>query len=444
MFTRTELRLLTGVLILSLCNGLAAKSPRPLGTSVHGADSALSLRLRATLRRPKGDLVAIVLSPDSRFLAPVTKEGKTELWNTQTGQLIATVEGRTFRPYDYSDFRLLEAFSPDSRIFVTTSGKQARLWDAATGRLKHVLSSSDEMASTAFSPDGKTIATGGKYGTVSLWNAETGQSNLTLDAYSVEKYPRWRIISRTFQTSTDVQVHFSPDGRRLLTILYGQPAKLWNVATGRNEAVLGQEISNAKFSPGGRYLLTRSLAGTDLWDAESGRKRAHFTSWDTEFSPDEHWLGLVEYEGTTGLLNLKTMKVEVPLRLVENNFSSWIAFSPNGKVFVLASGLNDHSAALVDVSTGKPIADVPIVAKRGFDLISDFLKYTETLAFHPSSRILMGANQELVRFWDTKVGQQITQLPEGRGPAIFSSDGKLLATAGQDKKSVLLWDVSVQ
>src|SRR5712692_6447241 len=144
MFTRTELRLLTCALVLSLCNGLAAKSPGQLGTSVHGADSALSLRLRATLSRPKGDLIAIVLSPDARFLAAVTWEKKTELWDTQTGQLIATVDGRTFRPYSYSSFRMIDAFSPDGRTLMTISGKEAKLWDAATGRLERVLSGSQD------------------------------------------------------------------------------------------------------------------------------------------------------------------------------------------------------------------------------------------------------------------------------------------------------------
>ncbi len=113
----------------------------------------------------------------------------------------------------------------------------------------------------------------------------------------------------------------------------------------------------------------------------------------------------------------------------------------NNKSFVMASGLYGHSAVLVDVSSGTMIADIPIVAKRGFDIISDYLKYSEKLSFHPSSRFFMGANQNLVRFWDTKSGKQITVITDGRDPAAFSGNGKFLVTTDKDKKSLSLWEV---
>ncbi len=430
------------VLTLSLVYGLAAEPRSVVFASDRVATSlALSVTPKSTLARSKGDLIAIVLSPDARFLAAVTRERKTELWNTETGQLIATVDGRTF--YPALDLHLINAFSPDSHTLVTISGKQAKLWDATTGRLKVVLSGSDDdITSTAFSPDGKTIATGGHYGTLTLWDAESGRSKVTVAAYTVTRYPKWRIVSRTLQLSTDVHVAFSRLGNRVLTVLFDQPAKLWDATTGRLVATLGSYY--AEFSPSGRYVVTNDLSETDLWDADSGQKKIHVSAWAPAFSSDEHWLGLVEYQGQTGLLNLSTMKVEVPLSFFKDSFVSWEAFSPDNQIFCRASGLYGHHATLVDISSGKSIAEIPIVGKKGFDFISDYLKYTERLAFHPRSLILMGANQELVRFWDSHSGKLITELHGGRDPAIFSSDGKLLATAGQDKKSVLLWDVSVR
>ena len=436
--------LLFFVLILSLVNGLAAEFGSVVFASPRvEAGSALSVTLKSTLARVgKRDLIAIRLSPDARFLAAVTWERKTELWNTQTGQLIATVDGRTFLPYSYSSFRLIDAFSPDGRTLMTISGKEAKLWDAATGRLERVLSGSqDELSSAVFSSDGKKVVTGSKYGTVRLWNVETGKSDLSVAAYEVKKYPRWRVVSRFFELSTDVRVELSPDDKTILTILYDQPAKLWESETGRVQALLGQKNDGGSFSPSGRYVLTESLDGTDLWERATGKLKAHFTSFPT-FSPDEHWLGLVEYAGKKGLLNLNAMEVEIPLSLGINNFSTWTRFSPNNLFFVESSGLYGHSATIVDVSSGKLIAEIPVTAKKGFDFISDYLKYWEKLSFHPSSEIMMGANQKLVRFWDTKSGQQIAQIAEARDPAEFSSDGKLLGTASQDKKSILLWEVS--
>ena len=101
----------------------------------------------------------------------------------------------------------------------------------------------------------------------------------------------------------------------------------------------------------------------------------------------------MEYKGKKGLLNLKTLEVEHELSLSVNDFVTWNSFSPDSRIFVLASGLSRHEAALVEVSTGKIIARLPIVAKEGFDIISNFLKYWEKLSFHPTSSVLMGADQ---------------------------------------------------
>ena len=440
-FSKSRLRVLSAILIL-LSTSAFAPTPSASALADEPVAVAFSVKPRTTLSRPKGELSDIVLSPDAKILAVVTRENKTELWNTETGKLIAKVEGRIFRRYDYSDIKIISEFSSDSRRLVTVNGKRARIWDAATGRLEYVLNGfDDEVSSVAFSPDGKTIATGGKYGTVRLWSTETGKPLITFTAYSVERSPKWRVVTRFFQLSTNIDVSFSPSGDSVLTTLYDQPAKEWNTRTGKLEAVWGEAGFGAHFSPKGRYVLTANLEGTELWDTESGLRKAHFTAYSPVFSEDEQWLGLVQYEGKKGLLNLAHMKLEVPVNLDENDFNSWLGFSPNGEFFILASGLNQHSAKFINASTGEVIADVPVASKQGFDFISDYLSYTETLAFHAGSQALMGANKKKVRFWEVRSGKQISELLEVRDPAIFSNDGKLLAATSQDKKSVLLWDV---
>jgi WD40 repeat protein len=438
-----RLRLLSALFILISTSSLAAVSTRsaPAQSETNVAVS-FSVTPRTTLSRPKRELIDIVLSPDARTLAVVTRENKTELWNTETGKLIARLEGRIFQHYDYSDIKIISGFSSDSRRLITISGKRIKVWDAATGRLAIALPGvDDEVSSAVFSPDGKIIATGGKYGTVSLWNAVSGKLLLSFDAYSIKRYSRWRIVSRLFQLSTNVDLSFSPSGNSILTTLFDQPAKKWNVQTGKLEAAWGESGFYARFSPSGRYVLTGNLQGTEMWETESGVRKAHFSAYGPVFSEDEQWLGLVQCDGKKGLFNVAHMKVETPVNRPENDFNSWLGFSPNGKFFVLASGLNQHSAAFVNASTGELIADVPIASKQGFDIISDYLSYTEKLAFHPGSQVLMGANKKKVRFWEAKSGKQITELQAVREPAIFSEDGNLLVTASLNKKDILLWDV---
>jgi WD40 repeat protein len=130
--------------------------------------------------------------------------------------------------------------------------------------------------------------------------------------------------------------------------------------------------------------------------------------------------------------------------LSHNDFLSWASFSPNDQIFVQASGLHDHKAVLVDVPTSKTIAEIPVVSKRGFDLISDFIKYAEMLSFHPDSRILMGGNQERVRFWDSTTGKELASLTQVREPAVFSNNGKFVVTTDKDKKSLSFWELTIQ
>ena len=55
-------------------------------------------------------------------------------------------------------------------------GRTARLWDAETGRLLHVLEGHGGwVLSAEFSPDGTHIVTASSDRTARLWDAETGR-----------------------------------------------------------------------------------------------------------------------------------------------------------------------------------------------------------------------------------------------------------------------------
>src|SRR5207249_430482 len=134
-------------------------------------------------------------------------------------------------------------------------GGEARVWDAATGKLITRLPHGRAVTSASFSPDGRQIVTSSLDGTARVWDAASGKP-------------------ATPPLRHDAAVHhacFSPDGRHVATASSDQSARGWDEATG--EPVTpplphSYDVWQVEFSPDGRRLLTANeLPGAAyLWD----------------------------------------------------------------------------------------------------------------------------------------------------------------------------------
>lgn len=260
-------------------------------------------------------------SPDGKLLAggigtSGTVSGQIIIYDLASGKALQTINAHE-QPV------ATLAFSPDSRMIASGSGdKKIKLWDAATGQALRTLEGHEgSIASVAFSPDGKILASGGWDNTVRLWDVRSGKELQTIRA--------------AFNVATSVA--FSPNGQTLVSGDYNQYLRLWEVQTGKLvREWQGHEISveSVTFSPDGKIIAS---GGGDnlikLWDAQSGKELRTLAGHSSylnrvAYSSDSKTLISASFDGTIKLWEAASGK-EIATLLI-TNAKDWLVVTPDG------------------------------------------------------------------------------------------------------------------
>jgi WD40 repeat protein len=211
-------------------------------------------------------VISAAFSPDGGTLA-LARPDEVTLWATATGQITALtgfagrVESVAFSP-DGRTMASGEWQPPDLIHGSTQEGgtTTVRRWDLATGQATTLVSRQGCYAgqALAFHPGGHTLACcPGMDGTLQLRDLAAGQViTLTGHAYGIEA------------------AAFSPDGRTLATGSCDATIRLWDVATAQTTAIVnphGGYVVSVAFRPDGRILASTSTdRAVRLWDPATG------------------------------------------------------------------------------------------------------------------------------------------------------------------------------
>jgi len=220
------------------------------GTHVRLFDFA---KMRAKTVQLPGGVLAGVLDPTGHVFAVATRSGTSTaaaILSVRTGRVIAQLPEPGIHSF---------AFSPDGRLLASGSyDHTAQIWNARSGKLRHVLQHTGYVLAERFSSRGGSLVTSSQDGAAYLWDVATGQRKLLL-------------VGSPGAVGAVNAAAFSPDGteiatasaNRLGTIYYRRDGRLIASLAGHRDAV-----TSIEFDPSGRTIVTGSSDGTArLWAA---------------------------------------------------------------------------------------------------------------------------------------------------------------------------------
>jgi serine/threonine protein kinase/WD40 repeat protein len=347
------------------------------------------------------------------------------------------------------------------------------LWQRAQGESLHTAGGHVlGVFSLAFSPDGRTLASGGGGGVVKFWEADSLRSLRTMvqsgeplpapeTAYSWESQIGAPVLSVSFSGDgrlfgagsrhaleigdpltgqwlrrlppVNSAVFAPPERKRLLSVVGAPPDGFawFDPADSRPLTNWPAAAYGFALSPNGRLLASYERPLLLVRDLETGEQIANCRPSgyviDLAFSPDSRTLGLcLINEGAVELWNVAPWQLRGRLARHAGRIRC-LAFSPDGRL--VASGGYDRTVRIWDLEQ-----------QRELRRLEGHRAGVSALAFSPDGkRLISGGFDGKVREWEV-TPVSLPAITNVFGAFAFSADGRQVLT--QDKDGMAkLWDL---
>jgi WD40 repeat protein len=433
------------------------------------------------ITQPEGEpehVRLVTFTPDGRALAAIDDNFQIRFWDFATRKFIRQLG---------DDARAAHlAVSPDGKRLAILYEQNLLVRDAETGKeLWRCKEDVGGFYAVAFAPDGKTLAGGGRHGTVGLWAVPSATPVRLLRGHkgmvhALSFSPDGKILAsaaddgtvRLWEVNSGKELHvlrghmgavysvaFCPDGKTLASAGLDGLVRLWEVSTGKDRLPFAghrEPIKRFALLPSGKQLLSVGIDATvRRWDLSSGKdvqqstRGMDYNGCESAISPDGSLLAWPTLVGTLRVWDIDAGKERLLIRPGQADITAF-SFTHDSKG--LASAAVDGTVCLRDLKTG-------VVAWRlGGKNDSSAFGARRRMTFSPNGRMLASSDRQgVIQLWDIPKGREAHRLRRSKDDLIrlgggvtqdedincltFSPDSRWLA-AGYwwDKPNIAVWD----